>query len=220
MSGRRVPISLVAERAFRYLRHLDEPATSVDLARHVLATRVPSEKQARVLLEEAFGGDPRLVYTRGRWRAASVPASPARGKRRSREPDRTLLLIRGARPGRSRPFELHAVAAIRLHEDTVVAACGGEPEHGSGGADLRREMLAALEETVPVLHDPPGALAALESWLGQPLAGALSLRRLAHLDARRRPDPGPRQLAFDALAIADQHQFEIGMLVERARGRR
>lgn len=175
------PISLIAERAVRYLREHAEPVNSVKLAELLLATRIADETTARQVLESVFGGDPRLSYADDGWRRAtsdtstSEPSSVDSGP----DPDRVLVLLKGGRPARGQPFVLSHVAAIRLHGDDVVSACGGEPSDGASGDRLRRMMLETLEDAVPVVHDPPGSLHALEKWLDGPIEEPISLRRLA-----------------------------------------
>src|SRR5262249_22672635 len=60
--AQRRTVSLVAERAVRYLAGRPEPVGSVEVARQVLATRAPDEATARRVLEAAFASDPRLYY--------------------------------------------------------------------------------------------------------------------------------------------------------------
>ncbi len=182
---KRRPFSLAAERAVRLLRERGGALDSRELAREILATRAPDETTARRILETAFAGDARLRYTRGRWRLSRAAAEPtaaeAPAARAARpEPDRVLVVLQGARPGRRQPFQLRELAAIRLRGDTVVAACGGRPLEGGAGAELRNEVRDLLRGAVPVVHDPPGALRALERWLDEPLQDPLSVRELAH----------------------------------------
>lgn len=179
MTLRRRPVSLVAERAVRLLQESTEPLDSITLAGQVLATRAPDEETARRILEAAFNRDPRLVYENGAWTCATVRVEPRESAPFGPERDRVLVLLAGSRPGPRRPFELTEVAGIRLQGNTVVAACGGEPRPGYAGESLRQEFLETLEGGVPVLHDAPGALAALERWLEEPLEGPVSLRLLA-----------------------------------------
>jgi hypothetical protein len=99
--------------------------------------------------------------------------------------DRVLVLLQGGRPGRGQPYELTSVSVLRLRGDEVVAACGGDtptgPAAGPAGAHLRDAIIETLDGATIVLHDPPGSLAALERWLGEPLAAPISLRRLAQV---------------------------------------
>jgi hypothetical protein len=170
------PTSLVAERAVRYLRDHPRPVTSTRLAEAVLATDVTDETMALRLLESAFGEDDRLRYERGTWRLAREAHREAPT---ARDPDRVLILLEGVKPGRGRPFDLRNVSVVRLREDEAIAACGGDTPDGPAGGRLRQAVLEVLDGAIPVVHDPPGALAALERWLGEPLDDPISLRRLA-----------------------------------------
>ncbi len=176
------PTSIVAERAVRYLRDHVEPVQSKELAHELLSTKIADESMASRVLESAFGGDPRLAYGKGGWSRTqgARPSGPAAAENPQEDADRVLLLLEGDRPARGRPWELLHLAAIRLHGDMVVATCGGEPGPGPAGKRLRRVLQELLNDAVPVMHDPPGALAALERFLGEPLDRPLSLRRLAH----------------------------------------
>ncbi len=151
------------------------------MAGEILATRVPDEATARRVLEAAFAGDPRLVYEDGRWMARVSSPSDASTETAAPvvEPDRVLLLLLVRRPDPGRRAELTGLAAVRLQADEVVSACGGTPVHGVAGGRLRRAILEMLEGAVPVLHDPPGAIEAIERWLGEPLDGPVSVRLLA-----------------------------------------
>jgi len=150
------------------------------MARQVLATRASDENTARRVLEAAFGSDPRLYHDGVGWRsrqelsqetgAAGAPAPRTR---------RTLLLVRGHRAHRGRPFELTALAAVRIEGSDVVGACGGDPSQGPAGAELRESVLDLLDGAIPILHDPPGALSSLERWLEEPLEAPVSLRTVA-----------------------------------------
>ena len=167
------PVSLAAERAVRLLREADSPVDSVRLAREILATSAPDETTARRVLEAAFSGDSRLIYEGGGWQVGpgERPAIP--------DPDRALVFVEGGRPAPGEPYLLTSVAALRLSSDEVIAACGGEPMQGPGSNRLRRAVLEILDGAVPVLHDPPGSVGALEEWLGEPLAAPVLLRRIA-----------------------------------------
>jgi GIY-YIG catalytic domain-containing protein len=187
------PISLAAERALRWLRERGHAASSLEMARSVLALGAPDEPSATSVLEAAFSGDPRLAYEGGKWRIAE-PTPEARSPRSSArepapgpepeplprvdDPDRVLLFVEGVPRTSSAPFLLQTVSALRLQGDEVVAACGGDATQGAASNRLRRAVLKTLEGAVPVIHDPPGAIAALERWLGEPLSNAISLRRL------------------------------------------
>lgn len=171
--------SLAAERAVRYLKNHRQPVDSVELAREVLATNTTNQASARRVLESAFAGDPRLILERRGW---SVRDAAATGEKSPvTEVDRALLLLQGGRPGRGQPYLLQTVSVIRLRGEEVVAACGGDALSGGSSDHLRRAIIETLEGATPVAHDPPGSLAALERWLGQPLAAPISLRRLGHL---------------------------------------
>lgn len=172
MTPRSRTVSLVAERAVRYLRDRGRPAGSVRLVREILATSSKDEDSARRVLESAFAGDPRLEYGSDGWSCNVEPDSPPP------DPERALLHLSGGRVARGRPFELTHVTALRLQDDMVVAASGGDPSAGAEADDLRRSIIEALEGAVVVVHDPPGALAALERWLDAPLGPVISLRRL------------------------------------------
>lgn len=172
MKGRRSqPVSLVAERAVRYLRERQRPVDSIRLAREILATKAPDEGTAKRVLESAFGDDPRLSYGERGWSALKVPAAPP-------EPDRALVVLRGGRSAKGRPFEILDVTVLRVRAGEVLEACGGSPGDRNDSDDLRESVLSALDRAVPVIHDPPGSLEALERWLGAPLGALVSLRRL------------------------------------------
>lgn len=190
-------VSLVAERAVRYLTNRRAPVASVEMARAVLATRVSDESVARSLLESAFAGDPRLVYEDGTWRAVAgaVRAKQPRTPAPSAESDRVLLVIEGERPARGRRFSIRSVCVVRVEEGAVVAACGGDLAPGRSGRRLRRAVLELVEGAVPVIHDAPGAIASLEAWLGETLPPPISLRRLGQLRLGLRRDHSFAELA-------------------------
>jgi hypothetical protein len=174
------PVSLVAQRAVRLLAGRVEPVSSCALLEALLRTRAPDEETAARLLETAFHGDSRLVRDAGGWTLRPDATDPGDAPEPlAEEPDRVLLVVDAAAPPGSRSSTLRSLAAIRVRGDLVVTACGGSPVAGRRGGELRRAVAAALEGAVPVLHDPPGALAALERWLGRPLDAPISLRRLA-----------------------------------------
>lgn len=191
------PISLVAERAVRYLRDHEGSADSRRLTRELLATQTPNELSARRMLETAFDGDPRLTYDGSGWcLAASSPSTsspttaPPVGAARDPErqasaleaaaadTDRALIVLQGARPGRGVPFRLETVAVMRLRGDEVLTACGGTATDDRQGTRLRRAVQSALQGAIPVVHDAPGAWRAFERWLGRPTGIPVSLRRL------------------------------------------
>ena len=177
MGVQQKPVSLAAERAVRLLRSRADPVGSIELALEVLATRASDEQTATTVLEAAFAEDPRLVYDGG-W--ACVPGSAPARRDTAPVPDhpRVLVLISGGRIPERRDYVLQEIAGVRLSDDTVVAACGGQPLKGLEGDSLRAQLLEMLDGAVPVLHDPPGARASLERWLEEPLEGAVSLREL------------------------------------------
>src|SRR4030095_462816 len=96
---------------------------------------------------------PRLVYEGGAWRSAGaarraesephegapVPEIDERMSARH-EPDRALLVLRGARASRSSSYDLVSVSAARFRGEEVVAATGGALT-GRSGARLRREIV-------------------------------------------------------------------------------
>jgi len=171
------PVSLVAERAVRYLRHQNRSVDSRGMVRELLATQASDEATATRILESAFGNDRRLVYSDNKW--SLYEANGAIRAVAHPEPDRVLIFVQGSRRARGEPFRLCHVSALRLNGDEVVAACGGDAAEGPYGSRLRRAALEMLDGAVPVIHDPPGALKALEEWLGEPVAVPISLRRLA-----------------------------------------
>lgn len=185
MSHSHRPISLTAQRAVRFLREHGGAAGSLELAAEILATRVPDETIATRVLEAAFAGDSRLAYLDGVWRISErgtdqpLPPSPPRHQEVEPDPDRVLLLLDGLPQTPTEPFRLTSVSAMRLQGDNVVAACGGDPAAGVHGNRLRRSILQTLVGAIPIIHDPPGAIAALEKWLGEPLPSPISLRGLA-----------------------------------------
>src|SRR5262245_19312307 len=101
MRTRRPPASLAAERAVRLLRGRPALVDSIELAREVLATRVPDERTATTVLQAAFANDPRLAYREGTWRcvAAAWEAPAAARATAQSTPDgpRVLIAISGAR---------------------------------------------------------------------------------------------------------------------------
>lgn len=180
----RPALSVVAERAVRYLEAQGRSASSREVARAVLVSEVGDESTATRILEAAFAGDARLTYARGRWRvrAGRPPRSTAGASRSGRtEPDRALLVLDGDPAARGRPFALRSVAVIRLSGDAVVTACAGEIGSRRTDPELRVAAREALEGAMPVVHDAPGAIAAFEHWLEEPIESPLSLRRLGRV---------------------------------------
>jgi len=176
------PISLVAERAVRYLRDRPSPVKSTRLAGELLATRIRDEAQAKQVLESAFAGDPRLVYVSTGWQLLEQT-----GDRRDEshtsptEPDRVLIFVQGNKAGPGQPFVLGSVSVLRLHQEQVVAACGGDTCDDPSSKQLRRAIVQNIQGAALVIHDPPGALKAFEAWLGESLEAPISLRRLAQV---------------------------------------
>ena len=84
-ASRQRTVSLVAERAVRYLRDRRRPVDSVRLAREVLATAAPDERTATRVLEAAFADDP-----------TSRARSSARGPPRQSTGARTAVRDRGS----------------------------------------------------------------------------------------------------------------------------
>lgn len=172
MSPRYRPVSLVAEKALRYLKRAGDAVGSVELAGELLSTTAPDEETAHRVLSTAFAGDPRLIYTGGGWTAAADP-----GESRP-EPERALVLLQGGRAARGEPYRIEQLMVVRMEGDTVLAACGGELTWDRQDDRLRESVLEALEGAVIVVHDPPGALDSLEKWLDAPLEATVSLRLL------------------------------------------
>jgi hypothetical protein len=171
MSSR--PPSVVAERAVRYLHASGHPASSVRLARELLAMSVSDEAHARRVLDTAFGDDPRLAYEGGLWREIGVDAGSAR------EPDIAFAFVDGLRDAPGARFQLTTVAASRRRSDEIVAACGSDLASVSPGTELKVQLKALLEGARVVLFAPPAGLSALESWLDEPLSDPLPLSLLA-----------------------------------------
>jgi hypothetical protein len=151
------------------------------MVRELLSTKASDEATATRILESALGDDRRLVYADGRWSlretggAGGAPVAPDDVP----EADRVLIFLQGGRRARGEPFRLRNVSALRFSGGDVVSACGGDAAEGPYGSRLRRATLEMLDGAIPVVHDPPGALKALEDWLGESLAVPISLRRLA-----------------------------------------
>jgi hypothetical protein len=172
------PVSLVAERAVRYLKERSDRVDSRTMAEEVLATRVPDEATARRLLESAFAGDPRLVYADLGWHVVGQRPFATSGLEAEPEPDRALVFLRGTRPAGER-FRLERISVMRLRQEEVVGACGGDIVQTGSNRHLRESILEALDGALVVVHDPPGSLTVLERWLGAPLLAPISLRRMA-----------------------------------------
>lgn len=171
MSSR--PPSVVAERAVRYLHSSGKPASSIRLARALLALTVADEEQARLVLGAAFGNDPRLRYDDGAWREVTIDAAVAP------EPDIAFVLVEGARTVPRGPFTLSAVAGARRRGEEILAACGGDLALLAPATDLKAQMRALVDGARVVLQAPPAALAALEEWIEEPLVDPLPLALLA-----------------------------------------
>lgn len=157
---------------------------SVVLAKEVLSAGLSDEGLATRILRAAFRDDSRLSYERGVWTRNPEAVAPSDVESDAREapvePDRVLLVLEGGRRTGSIPFELVRVAAVRLRGDEVIQGCGGEVDLARpAGEELREAVREILDGAVPVAHDPPGAVAALERWIEQPIPEPLSLRRLA-----------------------------------------
>lgn len=174
--------SLTAERAVRYLRDHPEGANGITLAGEVLAARVNDEATAARILATAFESDPRLAYDGSRWRLTRTP-EPVAEAEPTPDPDLAFVLMDGARPEPRRPFEIRTLAVVRAAEGRVVAACAGDPRDPRIAAELRAQALETLDGATAVVHDAPGAIDALERWLGEPLGPFVSLRRLGRLRA-------------------------------------
>ncbi len=172
------PVSLIAERAVRYLRKRGSTADSRTLALELLTTQTANESAARRLLETAFGGDPRLLYRDDAWTTSDAAAESRETAEPEADPERVLVFIRGQRPEPAKPYELKTIAALRLRDDEVIGACGGDPVAGAYGNRLRNAMLELLDCAIPVTHATGAAVRALEQWLGEPLSAPISLRRL------------------------------------------
>lgn len=185
----------------RYLYSSGKPASSVRLARELLSLTVADEEQATRVLSAAFVGDPRLAYDEGAWRPVSPERSrtPEAPTMRASEPDVAFVLVAGARVALRAPFTMTAVAASRRSGSTIVGACGGDPASADIAPALKVELRALLSGARVVLHAPPGALGALESWIEEPLVDPLPLALLAR---RRLHRPGLHTLEEIAAALS------------------
>jgi hypothetical protein len=194
------PPSIVAERAVRYLDSLGRPASSVRLARELLSLTVADEAHATVVLNAAFANDTRLVYDHGAWRRIPrhVEHDAEAAVTVDDGADLAFVLVEGERAVAGAPFTLTAVVACRRKRGEIVAACGGELQSLASGAEVRDELRALLDGARIVLHAPPGGLAALENWIGDPLVDPLPLALLAR---RRLPRPAPRTTEEIAAAL-------------------
>ena len=199
MSSR--PSSVVAERAVRYLHSSGHPATSVHLARELLSLTVADEEQATRVLGAAFADDPRLSYDDGAWHpiarkqgptAETAPYLPP-------EPDLAFVLVDGTRENQHAPFTLTSVAASRRRGEDIIAACASDPVTLMPGTELKAELRGLLAGAQIVLYTPPGGLAALESWLDEPVLDPLPLALLAR---RRLHRPALRDLEEIAAALS------------------
>jgi len=173
------PVSLLAERALRYPHKSGRPADSRTLAHDLLSIRTADESAARRLLEAGFAGGPRRIHEDGCWTTAHAPtADDAASPAPAIEPERVLVFIRGSRADPAQPFQIETISALRLRDEEVIGACGGDPADGPYGNRLRKAMLELLDGAIPVTHAAPAAVRALEQWLGEPLSAPISLRRL------------------------------------------
>lgn len=239
MSSLPDPISLVAERAVRYLARCSHAVSSTELLKELLSTEMADEAAATRLLKSTLGADPRLRYSGRAWSSAVEPRDDGAAATVA-DADRALIHLEGCRPARGEPYELRSVSALRLRGNEVLAACGGDTVGGAYGNRLRRAVLEVLEGAVPIVHDPPGSLRALERWLGESLAGPLSLRRVAQervglaaghdletlvarlgLEWRETEDPLEQADLLDACLAALRRPGEsLSDLRERGRGAR
>ena len=131
------PVSLIAERAVRYLRRTSDPVESRALARELLSTRTADVDAARRLLESAFDGDPRLVCEDGLWRVSDLASpEPIAARVELTDPDRVMVFVRGGqtdpatpyattRPATTRPATTRPPttrpAAARIHHERAIA---------------------------------------------------------------------------------------------------
>ena len=177
------PISLVAERAVRYLREHTQPVDSRSLASAVLSIETADQPAARRVLQTAFAGDPRLACSPKGWELAPGASDARRAKSGAQliEPDRVLIILQGRKSVPGKRYELLNVSMLRLRGNNVLGACGGDTPPGQSGNQLRDAILEILTGATIVVHDPPGALRAFETWLGEDLVSPISLRRLAQV---------------------------------------
>ena len=171
------PASLLSEKAVRYLRDRGRAVVSRRLMEELLA-RSENESDATALLQNLFAEDPRLAYGEGGWVCTGgKPAAEQPVK--LHEPPRVLGLLNGARDNHSGRWKLIQVLLVRISGDDTVSACGGDLVRGTEADHLRQSILETLDGAILVVHDPPGSLGQLESWLGAPLGSPISLRTLA-----------------------------------------
>jgi len=197
MSSR--PPSIVAERAVRYLHNSGHPASSVRLARELLAITLGDEEQATRVLGAAFADDPRLTYEDGAWRPVARKPVPGTLVALPQEQDVTFVLVDGTRDAPRGPLTLTCVAASRRRGEEIVAACGGDLASLTPGTELKAQLRALIDGANIVLYAPPGALGALESWIEEPLVDPLPLPLMAR---RRLRQPGLHTLEEIAAALA------------------
>jgi hypothetical protein len=175
----RRPSSLVAERAVRYLRESGGAVSSIRLARELLTLSVGDEAQAKLVLDTAFGDDPRLAYDGAAWRVTATEGGDAETIAPRPTPDFAFVLVEGARETRYATLKLTAIAGLRRRGDQVIAACGGALALWPPGPALRDELRALVHDARVVLHAPAGGRAAVEAWLEEPLDDPLPLPLLA-----------------------------------------
>ena len=166
------PASLLAEKAVRYLREMQEPVGSRRLVQDLLSTSSGNEADATALLEKVFGDDPRLAHGEDGWVHTGEKA-PRADEAPAEESPRVLGLLHGDRNNESGRWELHQVLMVRIAGTVTVTACGGDLVQGAEAEHLRRSILETLDDAPLVVHDPPGSLAQFESWLGAPIGSAL-----------------------------------------------
>ncbi len=173
------PSSLLAEKAVRYLADRSGPVDSRELTRELLATRTGTEAAATCLLTSAFGEDPRLVYRDGGWERRSPSSRTRPDPTPAVDPDRVLTLLIQEPAGTGKRQRLRQILMVRMKEDHVANACGGDLVEGNEGDHLRRSILDTLDDAVMVTYGPPAAIRQLEDWLKAPVGAVISLRTLA-----------------------------------------
>jgi len=162
---------------------------------------VADEKQATRVLGAAFADDPRLTYDDGAWHPIARKQAPSHEDEPHvpPEPDIAFVLVEGVRDNPRAPFALTAVAASRRRGDEILSACASDPASLLPGTELKAELRALIAGAQIVLYAPPGGLAALESWIDEPLVDPLPLALLAR---RRLHRPGLRDLEEIAAALS------------------